>query len=466
MKKSFYSTLSLLAVFAVLVGWYLIYEKKIKPAQTERDENSKVLLAMDRDAIQELTILQRQGDEKSDKYRTLRFKKAGADWNIDEPVKDSAELGAASGLVSTLVSIKQDRIVDEKPASLEPFGLAHPKLKLSARVNSSTPPQEVWVGNDTPTGSSVYAKVVGKDTIYRVPQTLRTTFDKDISEYRNKKVVNLSRADVKEFEVKSGGQTFVIKRAEGGGEKWLLAREGLPANETEVNKTLNTVVDMRATAFAHDKATDLSRWGLSPAAVTLTFKKADGQTLVSFGKVKDKFYAKRGDSGVVYEIPKDVFDKASRPAKDYRDMKVATFNRFDVKRLKVEHGPESFELVKDAAEWKLASDPAVRIDTAKVDDYLSRLQDTKVSGFLSADRKPKTPDLIVHLFEKKGDKESETVTLKLTKPSDKQPSVGSREGLESAFTLDEPGFKKLNAFKQEFLANEKQVENKTGNGKS
>lgn len=465
MKKSFHSTLILLAVFAGLVTWYLVYEKKIKPAQTEKEENAKVLLSMDRDAVQELTIQQRQGDEKSDKYRTLRFKKAGADWNIVEPLQDAAELGAASGLVSTLVSVKQDRVVDEKPASLEPFGLAHPKLKISARKDSSSPPVEIWVGNDTPTGSSVYAKVVGSDAVYRAPQTLRTSFDKDVTEYRNKKILSLSRTDVKEMEVRLGGQSFVLQRVDGS-EKWTLARERLPANDTEVNKTLNTVLDMRATAFAHDKATDLAKWGLAPAAVTLTFKKADGQALVSFGKVKDKFFAKRGDTSVVYEIPKDVYEKVSRPATDYRDMKVANFNRFDVKRVKVEHGPDSYELVKETAEWKLASDPNARIDTSKVDDYLSRLQDAKVAGYTGADRKPKNPDLVIHLFEKKGDKESETVTLKIAKPAGKQPAVGSREGLDSAFTLDEPEFKKLNAFKQEFLANEKQVENKTGNGKS
>ncbi len=464
MKKSFHSTLVLLAVFAGLVTWYLVYEKKIKPAQTEKEENAKVLLSMDRESVQELTVLQRQGDEKSDKYRTLRFKKAGTDWNIVEPLQDAAELGAVSGLVSTLVSVKQDRVVDEKPASLEPFGLTHPKLKMTARKDSTSPPVELWVGNDTPTGSSVYAKVVGSDVVYRAPQTLRTSFDKDVAEYRNKKILSLNRTDVRELEVRTGDGSFVLQRPDGS-EKWLLAREGLPANDTEVNKTLNTVLDMRATAFAHDKATDLAKWGLAPAAVTLTFKKANGQTLVSFGKVKDKCYAKRGDTGVVYEIPKDVFEKASRPAKDYRDLKIANFNRFDVKRFKIEHGPESFELVKDTAEWKLASDPKVRIDTTKVDDYLSRLQDVKVAGYVAADRKPKAPDLVIHLFEKKGDKESETVTLKIAKPAGKQ-SVGSREGLESAFTLDETEFKKLNAFKQEFLANEKQVENKTGNGKS
>lgn len=465
MKKSFHSTLVLLAVFAGLVTWYLVYEKKIKPAQTEKEENAKVLLSMDRDAVQELTVLQRQGDEKSDKYRTLRFKKSGTDWNIVEPLQDAAEMGAASGLVSTLVSVKQDRVVDEKPASLEPFGLNHPKLKISARKESTSAPVEVWVGNDTPTGASVYAKVVGSDTVYRAPQTLRTSFDKDVAEYRNKKILSLGRNDVKEMEVRTGAESFVLQRADGS-EKWSLARERLPASDTEVNKTLNTVLDMRATAFAHDKATDLAKWGLAPAAVTLTFKKADGQSLVSFGKVKDKYYTKRGDTAVVYEIPKDVFEKVVRPAKEYRDLKVASFNRFDVKRLKIEHGPESYELVKETADWKLANDPNARIDTAKVDDYLSRLQDAKVSGYVGADRKPKAPDLVIHLFEKKGEKESETVTLKLAKPAGKQPAAGSREGLDSAFTLDEPEFKKLNAFKQEFLANEKQVENKTGNGKS
>lgn len=458
MKKSFHNTLILLAVFVGLLGWYFLYEKKLKPQQTEKEEQAKVLLTTPRESVQELVVLQRQGDEKSTQYRTLQFKKVGNDWNIVQPVEDLGEPGAVAAMVTTATTAKQDRVVDEKPVALEPYGLANPKIKILVKKDSQSPSEELWVGSDTPVGSSVYAKVAGKDTVYRAALTLRTTFDKEVSDYRNKKVMPFSRADVQEAEIRTPSESFILKLGEA--DKWILSREGLPAADLEVNKTLNAVLDMQATGFATDKAgNDLSKWGLSSGAVSLAFKKKDGQQLLTLGKVKDKYYAKRGDKAVVYEIAKDVFDKASRPAKEYRDLKLVTFNRFDVRRIKVEHGPQSYELVKDATQWAIPSDPAAKIDGNKVEDYLSRLQDIKIQGFLGATDKPKSPEITVRLFDKKDGKETEVVTLKVAKPADGR-ATAERNGLDRGFTLGETEFKKVNAFKQEFLAASENKEKK------
>ena len=251
------------------------------------------------------------------------------------------------------------------------------------------------------------------------------------------------------MEIRLPSESFIVKATEG--DKWLLTREGLPAAELEVNKTLNSVLDMQASAFASETGTDLGKWGLAPAGVVMSFKKKDGQTEVLLGKVKDKFYAKRSDKSIVYQIPKEAFDRASRPSKEYRDLKLAAFNRFDIKKIRIEHGPQNFELTKDNTQWKLTSATAEQIDNEKVDEYLSGLQDMKVSGFLNSTQKPKASEVSIHLFEKKGDQEKEVVTLSLTKPSGKN-SVGMRTGLDRPFTVGETEFKKANAFKQQFLS--------------
>jgi hypothetical protein len=464
MKKSFNSTLVLFVVLAGLLSWYLIYEKKIKPAREEKQEQSKVLVTTARDDIHELVLEQRQGDPKAGKYRTLTFKKIGGDWNLVAPIEDLADSGAINGLITAFAGTKQDRVVDEKPADLEPYGLKTPVLKISVKKAGDGQAETILVGNDTPVGTNVYVKVAGKDPVYRAPQTLRSSFDKDVAEYRNKKILPFGRAEVAELEIRAKGDSFVLKKDEQ--ERWLLAREGLPAADNEVNKTLNSLVEANATAFAAEKAaTGLAQFGLAPAAVTVTFKKKDGQSLLLLGKAKDKFYAKRGDKDVVFEVPKDIFERAARPAKDYRDLKIAHFNRFDTKRIKIEHGTEAYELVKENTQWKIASDPNAKIDTAKVEDYLSRLQDSKLGTYLKPAQKPKGTDLIIHVFEKKGSaEEAESVTLRFTKTG--TTAVGERKGLDAPFTVDEAEFKKINAFKQEFLASEKKPENKAESEKS
>ncbi len=465
MKKSLNSTVILLVVLLGLGAWYYFYEKGIKPKQAEQEEQAKTLLTLNRDDIQEIAVEQRQGDEKSTKYRSLKFKKTGTDWNMTAPVEDSAEMGALNGLITALSTTKQDRVVEEKPADLKPFGLDNPKLKIIARKDSSSAPQEIWVGNDTPVGAFVYIKIAGRDPVYRTNQTLRTSFEKEPGEYRNKKVMAITRADVSELEIQNPKGGVVLKK---NGDKWLLAREGLPASENEVSKTLNALVDLRATGFAAEKpdAATLAKYGLDNPAIRATFKVKDAQALLLLGQAKDKYYAKRGDKGVIFEIPKEAFDKAARASQDYRDMKLAQFNRFNVNRIKVEHGPQSYELVKEAEKWTIGSDPTAKADTQKIEDYLSRLQDVKVKEYLKSSDKPPAPDLIVHVFEKSGSNpESETLTLKVGKPNGSK-ATGQRNGLERPFVLDLPDYKKINAFKQEFIASDKPAEAKAPDGKS
>lgn len=449
MKKSFNSTLALLGVFAVLLAWYLLYEKKYKPSQTEKEEQAKTLLTTARDAIQWLTIDQLQGDPKAGKYRTIQLKKSGTEWHLTAPVEDLADTGAINGLITTAASTKHERIVDEKPADLEPYGLKTPKVKVTVRTDKDKPGEVLLIGSDTPTGSSVYAKIDGKDTVYRVPLTVRSSFDKDPSEYRNKRVMNLSRSDITEAEIKTPSDAFVLKKTDG--EQWTLVREAIPAADAEVNKTLNAVLEMLATSFPTEKGSAaMGKYGLAPAGVTFDFKKKDGTARVQLGKVGEKYYAKRGDKDVIFEINKDVYEKAARPSKDYRDLKLAQFNRFEVKRFKIEHGPESFELAKEASGWKLVSDATAEVETPKVEDYLSRLQDAKVASFNKGAAKPKA-ETTIHIFEMKNGKEVETVTLRFAKGG----LAGERAGLDIPFSLTAEQFKKINAFKQEFLKEKK-----------
>jgi hypothetical protein len=446
MKKSVNTTTLLLILLIGLAAWYQFYEKSYRPSSRDKEEQSKLLLSIANSSVQELSVQQ----QKDGKYTQFRFKRAGSDWNIVEPIEDLAEAGAVSGMVTTLTAAKQERVVEENPADLELFGLKTPKLKLTIKKDSTSPAEELWVGNDLSVGSGVYVKVDGKPAVYKASASLRTTFDKPIDDYRNKKILSVSRAEVTEVEVRTSAESFTLKKGEA--DDWTLTREGIPAATAEVNKLLNAAIEVQATGFAAEKGSNqLARFGLSPASATLLLKKRDGQSLLLLGKVKDKFYAKRGDKEVVYEVAKDLLEKAQRPSKDYRDLKLVQFNRFETSKLTIEHPPESFELRKEGTEWKLASDAAVKIDTAKVDDYLTRLQDARIDSFLTPKDKPSKPAFVLRLHEKKSSGEIESVVLKFAKPNG-LTAVGDRKGLDKSISIKETEFKKINAFKQEFLA--------------
>lgn len=471
MRKSFNTTLILAAVFAVLMAWYILYEKRYKLEQTTKEENTKRLVSFESEQIQEVEIHRAKNPpgeseaskpmDKAPDYEIIKLKKTGSDWSLLEPVQDLADNSTVSSSLGTLTTTKQERIVEEKPADLTPFGLKYPIARVIVKKDSSTPAQEVLIGANTPVGFSSYAKLANSDAVFRVSRSLRTTFEKDSFAYRNKLVTNLQRGDIQEVELQTPKENIVLKKGEK--DAWLLARENMPADTNEINKTLGAITDMRASHI-----TDTGTVQSPVVKIALTSEKEPKRTGITIWKSKDKYFAKRDDRPTIYEIPKTTVDPLQRPGNAYRNLNLVLFNRYEVKRIKMERGDASFELTKNDIGWAFPNEPTQKVDPAQVDSLLTKLQDTKIKQFLGKKDDPrlKQPKLIVHLFEKKDKTEVETATLSFSTP-DKKDVFVKRNGLDTVFTIREEDFAKINAPKQSYVQQEvKPVEKKEPEKKS
>lgn len=485
MRKSFTTTLVLTGVCLLLLVWYLAYEKKIRPQAKETEEKAKQLVTLTQDQIQELEIErvtnappegQAAPEGWKPEYQKVTLRKTGGDWHIGTPLQDAADNATIASMVSALTTTKQDRVIDEHPKDLAQFGLKEPLIRARAKKDASSPAQGVDIGSNTPVGYNSYVKTTGGDAVYRAPRSLRSAFDKPLKDLRNKSILaGVARGDVVEVEIQAGKENVILKKEENRDE-WTLARDGIPADVGEWNKTFNAVLDVRATEFP-DAGSPLKEFGLaSPAARVYFLKKDKVKVGLALGRSKDKSgkehtYAKRDDKDTIYEVDKDVLDKATRPAAAYRSLQLAKFNRFDVQRIRVEHGADSFELVKDGTKWTVPADPKLNVDGAKVDTLLTRLQDTKIDKYLG-EKAPKLGAadraVVVRLYEKKATpppadsknpaaakpEDQEKVALTFGKPRNKSVVV-ERSDLAVPVTIKETDFRQLSIQKQDFAQAEK-----------
>ena len=487
MRKSFNTTLIFMGILIVLMAWYLAYEKKMKPQAKEAEEKSKQFVTLDKDQIQEI-VIERMTNAPAEgvtptanffpTYEKTDLKKTGQDWQIVSPLQDGTDSATLSGMVSAITTTKQDRLVEEKPKDLEPFGLKNPLIKIRIKKEASGKVEEILIGANTPIGFNSYVKTSASDSVYRAPRSLRTAFDKPLKDLRNKALFSIARADITEAEIQTPKESLILKK-EDNKDEWTLAREGIPADVNEWNKTLNVVIDSKATDFpevdtkASGKA--LVPFGLSPARthVTLTRKDKSKFTLL-LGQANGKSYAKREDKETIFEVDKDVIEKAERPASSYRNLQLSQFNRYDVDRIKLQNNRGALELVKEGGNWKLPADDKAKIDNTKVDTLLTKLQDIKIDKYLtekSLKVTETTQSLMVRLFEKStsspsaknpADKslEKEKVILKFGKPKTGQV-LAARNDLPLPFVIKEEDFKTLNLSKQDFIQKEqKPVEQK------
>ncbi|MEZ4749948.1 MAG: DUF4340 domain-containing protein [Bdellovibrionota bacterium] len=188
MKKSFKSTMALVAVLVALVLWYVVYEKGIKVKRQEAQENAKLVLSIPREEIQEFEVdrlknleaLLAGKDKATAEYETLKFKRIDKTWLITDPLSDEADASTVAAVLSTLTTTKNEREIAENPSDLSVYGLDYPRYKVRVRRNSGEEFSEVLIGKDTPVGYSSYLIPAGqKGAVYRVARALRTTFDKN-----------------------------------------------------------------------------------------------------------------------------------------------------------------------------------------------------------------------------------------------------------------------------------------------
>lgn len=220
MRKSFTSTLVMLGLLVGLSAWYILYEQKYKPEQKEKEDQSKKLVTLEADQINEfvLTQLKNPPPESSNtpvqhpEYESIEFKKTGKDWFIVSPIQTKGDNTAIGSLLSAVCSAKQERVVEDKPKDLSLFALNNPVVKIILKKDTSAPAQEIWVGGNTAVAYSVYAKTNSSEAVFKTSRSLKSSLEKDLFTLRDKTVVSLSRNDLKEVEIQIGKEDMVLSR--------------------------------------------------------------------------------------------------------------------------------------------------------------------------------------------------------------------------------------------------------------
>ena len=464
MKRNLIQSLIAGIVLVGLVAWYFVYEKKYRPENAASEEKAKQLTSLERESIQEIII------EKPGNIPALKLKKTGNDWHLTSPVEDKADTSSVTALLSGVVGAKSERTVEEKATDLERYGLKTPAVTVSLRKGEGAE-TKILVGSETPVGSSVYAMVGGSEKVYKVPSSLKSAADKDVKALRNKAIHEYPQSEIAEVEVSNSKGSFILKKVEDN--KWLLAREDVPADTAEARKLVSTLTELRATDFASEDGKNLASFGLAkPAAkITLTSMVKDKPRLVLLvGKEKGKAYVQREGKTTVYEVEKDTPEKLDKAGMDLRSLELAHFSRFEVKKFKLEKGKDSLEFTKAGSEWSMPLDPNFKVDSNKVDALLTKLQDTKIAKYttekaatLGLDK----PQFTLRVFEKKDTSESETVTLKFgrkVKAATGNLVATERKGLATPFYINEEDFRKLSLSKQDFAKVEVEAPKPAGKG--
>src|SRR5580658_3842845 len=169
------------AVLAVLGGAVWWSNKKQASASKSPTDTTTKLLSIPDDQFQEIRIKKQSGVQD--------LRRENGKWRLTEPKELPADQDTAGSLVSSLSNLNADAVIEAKASDLTAYGLADPALDVQIKRKDGKT-DELLIGDDTPTGSGVYAKVANDPRVVTIGSFVKTSVDKSANDLRDKRLLN------------------------------------------------------------------------------------------------------------------------------------------------------------------------------------------------------------------------------------------------------------------------------------
>jgi Domain of unknown function (DUF4340) len=287
------------------------------------DLRDKRLLTADFDKVSQIDLrAQRPGSELD-----ITFARVKDSWQILKPQPLRADSSHVDELIRSLQEAKLDTSVasDEKKDAAT-FGSAAPYATVKLTSPSGTQQLEIRraasktdAQNKDKKGKAAqtapaeyYAKSSAVSGACKIPETLATSLDKSLDDFRDKKLFDFNYPDPDKIEIHDGAHSYFLTRS--GSDWW--GPDGKKIDPATVQPLVDTLRDLSATKFPDS--------GFSAPALEITVSSNGGKraekALIS--KNADRYIAKRDAEPSLYELsPSSITDlqkyaAALKPAPD------------------------------------------------------------------------------------------------------------------------------------------------------
>jgi hypothetical protein len=348
--KKRWTLIAVVAVLALVVGGYFALKLRPRPAARPSESAGVELNRVDAAKLAKITLTRPGG--------TLVAEQAGGAWKVNYPYPVTLDKGNVDDLVSTFADLTAERLIEQSPADLAPFGLAPPKAVASIVMTDGTE-KTFLLGDKTPSGTGYYLQVKGTPAVYSVWLNQGDRFRWTLSDLRDRKLGPEMKPDdvasvtmrvrsgaVIEFRAKSEAESRTFQLGFG---KYLMTRPypyPVGVDTQKVQPLLEAAVGQSVADFVDDSPKSLSPYGLDRPWGELTVKTAQASLALSFGAADgpDKVYARLQGKPGVFAVARSGVEFLSSKPFDLIDRFAFIPNIEDVDRLEIAAGGKTHVL--------------------------------------------------------------------------------------------------------------------------
>ena len=366
-------------------------------------------------------------------------------FTVTSPVNYPADATAAKAAFEAVEKLDFGDVVTDQKAKQAEFEVGDDGLRVVAKKGAASV-AELIVGKAVGAGTMV--RVPGKDDIWQANGSIRFTFDKSDTDWRDKSITTFTAADAEKIDIKSKtGGTIELKKEQkkagdkaAGNDEWTVATSSVPIpklDTTAAGSMISALASWKTNEFGDNVKPEVSALGDPALTITVTLKGGKLVTaLIGNKKTDDEFYVKNGTSPQVFVVKKWAIEHVNKRPIDFRDKTICDIDANDLTEVAVTHGAESYTLVKSGKDWKATKPAKTEVDASKVTPLVGAFKAWKATGFADDPSSLKEAGLVKPQATIVAKSKSATCTLKIGDASkDKQSYFVQAGSAPDVFTV-------------------------------
>jgi hypothetical protein len=373
------TTLILLAL-AVAGGLYIKFYESKRPNTEEARRQAQNVINFDREKVDGISI--QNGDDKTELRRHENK------WRLEAPIKDQADSTMVESLLAGLESWQKDSAVsvkDQEKKSLDEFGLSKPKLRLRLLGPENSP--EILFGKDAALEGKMYVRFADSKDAIIASQTVRNEVAKKPEEFRDKKLTDLTTAQVSRVLLKTAAGEIELQKK---GDHWDIVKPlRARGDDQKIGDLIAQATTARIQTFVADDRGDLRVYGLAePRGSVTLFTPDNGQgRMLQVGSVavkeKEQVYVRFSARNFVYTLPKKIESLLNTKPNDLRDRHLVRFDPNVLDRITLEApGKSKAVLARKEESWTIANRKNELANADEARRLIETLRNEQVANFV------------------------------------------------------------------------------------